>query len=168
MPHHHQDRPDLIGEHPFGDKGQLILLLLFLAVWVWDSFFLKLGSSIPCLIPLPFRIGISVLVGTGGTILAKVSHDIVFGEVRETPAVIRKGVFGIIRHPLYAAALLFYVTLIVATRSILAIIVFIGIAIFYHYIARHEEKMLLTRFGADYEAYMKEVPRWFPRMHARE
>ena len=164
MPHHHHDRPDLVGEHPFGDTGQLIFLVLFLLIWTWDSFFLKLGSSIPCLIPLPIRIGLSVITGITGLILAKKGHDIVFGEVREVPAVIRKGVFGAIRHPLYAAALLFYVTLIISTRSVLATIVFVGIAVFYNYIAKHEEKMLLNRFGADYESYMQDVPRWLPRI----
>ena len=28
------------GEHPYGDLGQLILLVLFIAVWALDSFFL--------------------------------------------------------------------------------------------------------------------------------
>ena len=164
MPHHHRNRPDLVGEHPFGDLGQLVFLILFLAVWVLDSFFLKTGSSIPCLLALPFRIGLSVAIGLTGAVLAKKGHDVVFGEIRETPAVIRRGVFGRIRHPLYAAALLFYVALIVATRSVLAFAVLIGIAFFYNYIARYEEQKLLKRFGADYEAYMDAVPRWFPRL----
>ena len=30
----HDDRKDLIGEHAFGDLGQLILLAIFLIIWV--------------------------------------------------------------------------------------------------------------------------------------
>ena len=37
---HHENRDDLVGEHTFGDMGQLILLVIFLVVWVADSFFL--------------------------------------------------------------------------------------------------------------------------------
>jgi hypothetical protein len=32
------------GEHPFGDSGQSILLVLFLGIWVVDSFFLRIST----------------------------------------------------------------------------------------------------------------------------
>ena len=32
-PKRHGERKDLIGEHTFGDLGQLILLVIFLIVW---------------------------------------------------------------------------------------------------------------------------------------
>jgi hypothetical protein len=32
------------GEHPFGDSGQVILLVLFLRIWVVDSFFLRIST----------------------------------------------------------------------------------------------------------------------------
>lgn len=166
MPHH-DDRPDLAGEHPFGDMGQLVFLVLFLVVWTLDSFILKFSTCVPCLVPLGIRIGLSVTAALLGFILAKKGHDIIFGEVREIPVVVRKSVYGIMRHPLYTAALLFYVSLIVVTRSFLAIIVFIGILAFYNYIARYEESRMINRFGEEYRAYIREVPRWFPRIRKR-
>jgi protein-S-isoprenylcysteine O-methyltransferase Ste14 len=33
-----------------------------------------------------------------------------------------------------------------------------------HYIAKFEEKLLLARFGDDYEKYLREVPMWLPRL----
>ena len=30
----HEGREDLVGEHVFGDMGQLILCLIFFAVWI--------------------------------------------------------------------------------------------------------------------------------------
>ncbi|NQT27356.1 isoprenylcysteine carboxylmethyltransferase family protein [candidate division KSB1 bacterium] len=167
MPHH-DDRPDLAGEHPFGDMGQLIFLVFFLVVWVLDSFLLKFSTCVPCLVPPEIRIGVSIFIAIIGVILAKNGHDIVFGEVREPPSVIRKGVFGVMRHPLYTAALLFYLALIVTTRSFLAILVFVGITAFYNYIARHEESKLLHLFGEEYRTYMQDVPRWFPRIWKRK
>jgi len=37
----HQHRDDLIGEHAAGDAGQMVLAILFTAIWILDSFFLK-------------------------------------------------------------------------------------------------------------------------------
>src|SRR4030042_195968 len=45
MPHQHTDkkleepRDHLTGEHHIGDAGQAILAILFMAVWITDSFF---------------------------------------------------------------------------------------------------------------------------------
>jgi len=37
-------RDDLAGEHRLGDAGQLILFLVFMAVWITDSFFLNIRA----------------------------------------------------------------------------------------------------------------------------
>jgi hypothetical protein len=36
-----EQRDDLTGEHPFGDAGQIIFALLFLGIWIADSFFFE-------------------------------------------------------------------------------------------------------------------------------
>jgi protein-S-isoprenylcysteine O-methyltransferase Ste14 len=37
------------------------------------------------------------------------------------------------------------------------------VAIFFlHYISCYEEKLLLGRFGTEYEAYVRDVPMWIP------
>ena len=36
-----------------------------------------------------------------------------------------------------------------------------------HYISRHEEKLLLSRFGDEYAQYMREVGMWFPRIRKK-
>ena len=40
----HQHRSDLTGEHVFSDIGQLILLVIFLTVWIADSFVFKYST----------------------------------------------------------------------------------------------------------------------------
>lgn len=164
---HHDDRPDLVGEHPLGDTGQLLLLILFLSVWILDSFFLRISDRFPCLIPLGFRIGISTLLAVTGGILAKKGFGAIFGELRDPPVVVQSSVFGLMRHPLYTAALLLYLALIVATRSILALLAFAGILVFYHRIALYEESSLLTHFGNEYKNYIRDVPRWLPRIRKK-
>ncbi len=40
------------GEHPLGDKGQIFLLIVFMLVWVLDSFFLKFSIILAAHVPL--------------------------------------------------------------------------------------------------------------------
>ncbi|MBN2357265.1 hypothetical protein JXO59_14205 [candidate division KSB1 bacterium] len=38
---------------------------------------------------------------------------------------------------------------------------------FLHFISRHEERLLLARFGEEYARYMREVPMWLPRIRKK-
>lgn len=94
-----QRRDDLVGEHPWGDAGQLILAALFFVVWIGDSL-LGYTTFLNGVAPLFVRIPVGALLLLLAGYLATVSLRIVFGEKRETPHVIRKSVFGVIRHPM--------------------------------------------------------------------
>ena len=163
----HDNRPDLAGEHLLGDLGQLILLLIFFTAWIIDSFFLKYSSFILKNIPLFIKIPISIIILFSSGYLAKKGLNIVFDEVREEPGVIRKGVFGIVRHPIYLGSILLYLGFITLTFSIISTIIWIFIIAFYCFIAKHEEKLLLGKFGKDYEEYMREVPMLIPRIRRK-
>jgi len=160
----HQGREDLTGEHFIGDAGQLILAILFFIIWIGDTFFFKLTTFLNSYINVWFRIPI----GTGLLIyafyLSRSALAIVFGEVRETPAVIRKGVFNYVRHPVYLSEILLYLGMLILSFSISAAVIWIIAILFLYFISRHEEKLLLQRFGEEYATYMKEVPMWFPRL----
>ena len=164
----HKNRDDLIGEHTFGDMGQVILFIIFLAVWITDSFFLHysdfLSRYVAPYIKLPVAIIIFLISGT----LAKKGLNIVFGEIREKPEVIRKGVFGVVRHPIYLGSILLYLGLLTLTFSIATAVVWIIIIIFYHFISLHEEKLLLQKFGKNYEEYKQNVPMWIPRFKSNK
>jgi protein-S-isoprenylcysteine O-methyltransferase Ste14 len=157
------NRDDLAGEHKIGDMGQLILLLIFLGVWMMDTFFLKfsviLANPTSLIIRIPLGIGILTAAGW----LARSGHRVVFGEVRQEPRVIREGVFSIIRHPIYLGAILFYLGLLVFSLSITAALIWVVIIGFYTFLCRYEEKLLIAKFGDDYTAYMCEVPMLLPR-----
>jgi protein-S-isoprenylcysteine O-methyltransferase Ste14 len=160
----HKNRDDLAGEHPFGDTGQLILLIVFLIVWVFDSFMLHISISLAWYVSVYIRIPLGLaFVGAAGYFAVE-GMRIVFGEARAEPSVIRNRVFNHVRHPVYLGCILFYIGLVVFTLSILSAGVCVVIMIFYHYISRHEEQLLLVKFGKDYEEYMKSVPMWVPRI----
>ena len=90
-----------------------------------------------------------------------------FGEVRETPSVIRKGVFGLVRHPIYLSEVLLYLGLFMLNMSLAAGAVWIGATVFLYYLSRYEEKLLLKRFGDGYRTYMREVGMWTPRLRRK-
>ncbi len=159
----HGERDDLAGEHALGDAGQMVVAFVFAAVWILDSFVLKYTTFLNPYVPLGLRtpLGIVVLILAG--YLARRGLSTVFGEERKTPAVIRKGVFGIVRHPVYLSEILAYLGLIVLSISLAAVVVWIIAIGFLHYISRHEENLLLARFGEEYMQYMRDVPMWIPR-----
>ena len=159
----HENREDLVGEHTVGDMGQVILILIFLAIWLADSFFLHYSTFLSNYISLWIRIPVAAIILVMAGILARKGMKIVFGEIREKPVVIRKGVFNLVRHPIYLGAILLYLGLIILTLSLATTLVWIIIILFYHFISRHEEKLLVEEFGRDYEDYMREVPMWIPR-----
>ena len=46
----------MAGEHPLGDAGQVILLCLFAAVWITDTFVLKFSTGLNACVALWPRI----------------------------------------------------------------------------------------------------------------
>jgi protein-S-isoprenylcysteine O-methyltransferase Ste14 len=161
-----EQRDDLTGEHAFGDAGQIIFALLFFPIWIADSFFLNYTTQLHDIVPALFRIPIGILLLCLSAYCACSGLRIVFGEVRETPAVIRKGVFGLVRHPIYLSEVLLYLGLFMLTMSLAAGAILLGAAAFLYYLSRYEEQLLLKRFGDDYRSYMRDVGMWVPRLRS--
>jgi len=161
---HHDNRKDLTGEYRWGDLGQIIFLIIFLGVWSVDSFVLIMTTFLTSYIPLIIHLILAVLILVYSFYMARSGLKIVFGEVRDTPHVIKNGVFGIVRHPIYLGAITLYLGLFFITLSLASFVVLILIVIFYYFISKHEEKLLVARFGKEYENYMKEVPMLVPKL----
>lgn len=164
----HDKRKDLAGEHVFGDLGQIIFLVIFLTVWITDYFFIKYSIQLSEYAPLYIRIPLAIFVFIIAGYLARQGLTAVFAEVREKPIVIRKGVFGIVRHPIYLGAILFYLSLLIVFFSTAASFVWLVIILFYIFLCKHEEKLLTEKFGSDYEQYKLETPMLIPRLIKRK
>lgn len=160
----HSRREDLAGEHPFGDKGQIILLIVFLVVWIADSYIFNFSTFAAQYVSLYIRIPLAAVILFISGYLAQQGMRVVFGEERQEPAVIDEGVFNIVRHPVYLGCILFYLGLLILTLSLVAAIIWTTIVVFYHYISKYEEKLLLLKFGKEYEQYTQSVPMWIPRL----
>jgi protein-S-isoprenylcysteine O-methyltransferase Ste14 len=163
-PRRHDQRPDLAGEHRIGDAGQIFFACLFLSVWLIDTFFLQYTTFLNGYVSLFLRLPVGVILLIIAGYLSQTGLAIVFGEERKKPEVIRKGVFGLVRHPIYLGELLFYLGLLIFSLSLSAAGVWFLTIIFLHYIARYEEKLLVNRFEDKYKKYMKEVPMWIPHL----
>jgi protein-S-isoprenylcysteine O-methyltransferase Ste14 len=151
------------GEHPWGDSGQLILIVLFLLVWAVDSFLLHLSTFMSEQIPLYFRLGFLVLLLVVAILLFRSTH-FVTDKGQRPNNVIKTGAFRYVRHPLYLASMLVYLGLVVSTASLLSLAVFVGIFVFYDYIASYEEKFLKNEFGEEYTKYKRKTGKWVPKL----
>lgn len=86
-------------------------------------------------------------------------------DVLEAKQLNTRGPYAHVRNPLYVGNLLICVGLMIAARDPLAALV--GLAFFfgeYFFIIRAEEDFLRQQFGERYEQFLKDVPRWVPRL----
>ncbi|MBW2312123.1 MAG: SDR family NAD(P)-dependent oxidoreductase [Deltaproteobacteria bacterium] len=111
--------------------------------------------------------GIEANVNRAGYASSKAGLRIIFGKVRKGPSVIRKGVFGVVRHPIYLSEVLLYLGLFLLTMSLAAGVAWIAASVFLYYLSWHEERLLLERFGEAYASYMGDVGMWIPRSRKR-
>ncbi len=160
-------RPDLVGEHPNGDLVQVILIVVFLAAWIGDSFFFHLTDCLRDDVPAVARIVAAATISSLASLLVWLSFRAVFGTVREKPEILRTGVYSLSRHPLYLGSILFILSLAVVTFSLVSLLIWSVIVAYYYFISRYEEKLLKEHFGDAYENYRRDVPMFFPRFRRK-
>jgi protein-S-isoprenylcysteine O-methyltransferase Ste14 len=151
------------GEHPFGDSGQLILLVLFLLIWVVDSFFLRISTFLSDDFSLLTRLVILSLALIAAVYLIRSGHAVV-SHGQHPSGVVSTGAFQYVRHPLYLGSIMFYLGLAVSTASLFSLVLVVLIFIFYNFIASYEEKLLEDRFHEEYRNYKIKTGKWVPRI----
>jgi protein-S-isoprenylcysteine O-methyltransferase Ste14 len=86
-------------------------------------------------------------------------------EIREQHELITRGIYSLIRHPMYASQILWVIAQPLLLQNWIAgwldLLVFIP---FYFLRVGPEEKMMLETFGDQYREYMKKVGGVFPRL----
>lgn len=160
----HEGRDDLAGEYKYGDMGQIILLILFIAVLLLDLIFLNLFGWIRHAIRWYISLPVSIPFFIAALYLFKESHREIFDKQRETLSVVNTGIYSRLRHPMYSATIMFLFGIVILSLSIPALIVWLLFLFFYYHIARFEEKLLVEKLGSEYEKYMQSVPMFIPRL----
>ena len=154
---------DRYGEHPFGDAGQLILFVAFLAVWVTDSFFFHRSTFLARHVLLAIRLVLLGLALITAISLVR-SAGAVLHHGRRQDHVIETGSFRYVRHPLYLGALLVYLGMTIATASMFSLAICAAVFVFYDAISRYEEKLMEVWFGEAYKNYKKRTGKWLPKI----
>lgn len=158
----YEHREDLAGEHLISDIGQIILLIIFITGVLVDKLILHFSVFSAEGFPFYLRILLALPFFIFSFVLAWFGIKTVFGKKREELVVIKSGVFSIVRHPIYLGSILLYFGFIILSLSIVAFCIWIIIILFYYFISRYEEKLLIDKLGVQYEKYMNEVPMFIP------
>ena len=113
------------------------------------------AGAVLCAIGLAFAVWARVQIGRfwSGSVALKAEH-----------ALIRGGPYALTRHPIYSGLLLALVGTTI-TRDTLAALLglpFLFAGLFVK--LKQEERLLLDRFGPEYEKYREEVPALIPRL----
>ncbi len=91
--------------------------------------------------------------------------SLAFSE-RTPGSVVDTGIYGVIRHPFYAAYLLYWTSWFVLTGFHFASgLVLVGMAITYELAARKEERLLTARLGNDYRQLVERTRRFVPGIY---
>jgi Phospholipid methyltransferase len=115
--------------------------------------------------PWVFALGVVIVLAGLGIRSWAVSH---IGTISRTRAarlgpLMTAGPFGLVRNPLYVGNFLIWIGCVVCSGLMWMLpVAWAVFALQYSAIVRFEEAALLRHFGASYEAYMREVPRWWP------
>lgn len=159
-------RNDGSGEHPYGDLGQVICLVFFLAIWILDSFVFRVSTFPDAFVPFPVRLATAGLVLAAAVYFIQAGHRVISDVSVRQRGLVKDGAFARVRHPLYLGSLLFYLALVLISFSLVSVAVLGAVFIFYNFIASYEEKLLTQEYGLEYREYRRRVPKWAPRLQA--
>ena len=74
------------------------------------------------------------------------------------------GPYAYTRNPMYLGHVIFLVGLALTLHSVLAALIAVASAVFFHARVRRDEKRLSERFGGPYAEYCARVKRWVPAL----
>jgi protein-S-isoprenylcysteine O-methyltransferase Ste14 len=100
-----------------------------------------------------------------GSYLVSKAHKAVLDEGHTQPKLVDSGVYAVVRHPMYLGTLLFCLSFLFISFSLLSIGIWIAFFIFYDRMSTYEERSLTQILGEEYIAYQKRVAKWFPYLH---
>ena len=159
------------------DRIREAALILFGVLLVWQAVAAAFGLYIPLgnrlFDPLP-ALGTIVAFAGASLILSAIatmgaSWEIPVSAERDSPAagLITSGPFRFSRNPIYLGFGITIVGWMLLIPAILSLVIVIGAILNLRYQALEEEEYLIRTYGADYEAWAREVGRfvpWFGRL----
>ncbi len=151
-------------EIPHSHLLQTLLPIIFIVIWILDSWILLLSDWLNEFVPSIVRLILFITVLVLALIILFLSHKTLFDHNEPSDTLITSGILGRVRNPLYLGILLIYVAVLLLSISIISIVLFIIIFLIYNWMVNFEEKKLEKIFGNEYLEYKKKVPKWIPKL----
>jgi protein-S-isoprenylcysteine O-methyltransferase Ste14 len=133
-----------------------------------DSFIFGFSTGLAFVINFWVRLLLGAFSFSLGLYLVAKSEATVFGKTLVgrigKPKFISTGVYAWVRHPMYLGSLLLLLGFVLATFSILSLLVWAGFLLFFDRMATFEEEDLSRILGEQYLNYKKQVPKWLPKL----
>jgi protein-S-isoprenylcysteine O-methyltransferase Ste14 len=171
-PFNEKRKQDKMSERRVGSQERILLGLLFVGMFFVPIIYAASGWLDFANYTLPAWAGwIGVLLLTGAVFVFWRAHaDLGRNwspslEIREKHELITSGIYGIIRHPMYASQWLWVIAQPLLLQNWIAgflnLLVFIP---FYFLRVKAEEQMMLDSFGTEYQEYMETTGRVLPKL----
>lgn len=138
----------------FAFESAFILILLNFRIWFINPFSLVQLISWGLLI-------LSAYTGIEGYLILK-RQGKSEKSFENTSVLVKKGLYGYIRHPLYLSVFLFGIGVMFKDPQQVQLILGGIILIAIYFTARIEEKEMIDKFGDEYREYMKETRMFIP------
>lgn len=107
----------------------------------------------------------AVLFGASVSLLGLLVRAAASGYLRKDRELAVAGPYAVTRNPLYLGSAILAAGFVIAGHSWWAgLLVAVYFAVFYYAVMRNEEEDLHERFGAEFDAYARRVPLFFPRI----
>ncbi len=126
-------------------------------------------------IPLGFLLGFiyiwranptteSFLIGAAVMVFGEFIRFLSAGALMRYKKMTANGIYAFTRNPLYIGSFFIGTGACIVGRDIVfAVLFFIVYMLVYYRVIKREEKFLTVRYGEEYQRYLQEVPRIFPR-----
>jgi protein-S-isoprenylcysteine O-methyltransferase Ste14 len=144
----------------FAETGiGLFISVIVLGLTSFDNFMLKKAGIIYLqYISIIFFVAGIFLIISSFVSLKRIGKPT--SGLEDTTRMIHKGIFKILRHPLYLGLSLFTLGFLFAYQAIALIIIGIAAVILFYTASKVEDNYNIKKFGREYIEYMKKVPMW--------
>jgi protein-S-isoprenylcysteine O-methyltransferase Ste14 len=172
-PHAHRARKTKVVDKPHTLREAILLSISFSGLGIIPFSYVLTGA--PRLANYPFQPALAVLgtiVFAGALYLFyRTHHDLgrawsVTLEIREKHALVTRGIYSRVRHPMYTAFWLWAVAqALLLPNWIAGLSGIVGFGTLFFFRVGREEAMMLATFGDEYRAYMARTHRIIPGVY---
>ena len=156
-----------------GHFYHILLPIIFVSIWILDSFVFKFSTFLIDFIPLVLRIILFAIILGVAFYLWGAAHKALFGKIfnpewHRPKDLVTTGAFAYIRHPMYLGNLLALLSVFFLTISLLSLACWVIIFIIFDRQAAREDQQLEETYGERYSNYKKSVAKWLPKLKKYE